>query len=225
MIQNLETKTIYNNTQQKADYAVIWLHGLGADYNDFVPIVNELNLNHSVKFVFPNAPVIPVTINNGFKMRAWYDILDFSDLHRKVDDAGIGRSVAQINHIITTLNNEGFTHDKIIMAGFSQGGVVSYYTALNSATPLAGLLVLSGYLPNKDLINQSYAQTNAKQPILICHGTQDPVVNVNYAKQACDTLDKLAISYDWNTYPMQHSVCIEEINDIAAWLNKTMATK
>lgn len=218
----LETKIVLNNKSQPAEYAVIWLHGLGADYNDFLPIVNELKLNTSVKFVFPNAPVIPVTINNGFQMRAWYDILDFSDLHRKVDDNGILASVAQINQLISNLNAEGFANDKIIMAGFSQGGVISYYTALNSKTPLAGLLVLSGYLPSPEVINKSTAQANANTPTLICHGSQDPVVSINYAKQACTTLDSLQIKYEWKTYPMPHSVCIEEINDIAAWMNKIM---
>lgn len=224
MIQNLETKIVYNNHEQQAEYAVIWLHGLGADYNDFLPIVSELKLAKPVKFVFPNAPIMPVTINNGFKMRAWYDILDFSDLHRKVDDAGISKSVEQINQIIASLNAEGLAHDRIIMAGFSQGGVISYYTALNSNTPLAGLLALSGYLPNAELITSENARINGKRPILICHGTQDPVVNVNYAKQACSTLDKLDIDYDWHTYPMPHSVCIEEINDIATWMNKIFSS-
>ena len=223
MIQSLETKTVYNNQAKAAEYAIIWLHGLGADYNDFLPVVDELKLNKNVKFIFPNAPIIPVTINNGFKMRAWYDILDFSDLHRKADDNGIVQSTQQINQIITSLNNDGFANDKIIMAGFSQGGVISYYTALNSAKPLAGLLVLSSYLPNQDLLNKTAMANNAQLPILICHGTADPVVSINYAKKACEILDLAQIKYQWQTYPMQHSLCMEEINDIATWLNSIFA--
>ncbi|MEN9946852.1 MAG: hypothetical protein RLZZ293_1238, partial [Pseudomonadota bacterium] len=144
-LNNLELKIIENKPQQLVQGAVIWLHGLGADYNDFVPIVAELNLDVALKFIFPNAPIIPVTINNGYQMRAWYDILDFNNLQRKVDQAGIVQSIANIQQIIDGLVTQGIPQHKIVIAGFSQGGAISYYTALNQSKSLAGLLVLSSY--------------------------------------------------------------------------------
>jgi phospholipase/carboxylesterase len=222
-VSKLETKIVLNKSAEKPVGAVIWLHGLGADYNDFVPIVNELHLPFGLKFVFPNAPVIPVTINNGFQMRAWYDILDMGDLHREVDSNGIVKSVEQINLLLEDLIHEGFKPEQIVIAGFSQGGVISYYTALNSSYHLAGMMVLSSYLPDISLLDVAHVKTKASLPTLICHGNQDPVVSIAFAKKATEHLTQLGLNYQWHEYPMQHGVCYEEIEVISQWLQKIFA--
>lgn len=222
-MSKLETKVVYNHPKQEAVGAVIWLHGLGADYNDFVQIVPELRLSESVKFVFPNAPVIPVTVNNGYHMRAWYDILNFNDLHREVDSNGIIINVEHINTLIDDLINSGIPAGKIIMAGFSQGGVISYYTALKSKYNLGGLLVLSSYLPDLSLLSVEEMQHKKELPILVCHGTQDPVVRIEYARQAIQYLQSFNLSYQWLEYPMEHSVCYDEIVAIGAWMKQIFA--
>jgi phospholipase/carboxylesterase len=222
-MSKLETKVVLNKPNEKPIGAVIWLHGLGADYNDFVPVVNELQLPIGLKFVFPNAPVIPVTINNGYKMRAWYDILDFSDLHREVDSDGIIGSVRQINELIEELIAEGFTSEQIIIAGFSQGGVISYYSALTSNYKLGGLMVLSSYLPDISLLDAAQIQQKSSLPILVCHGTNDPVVNIKMAHIATKHLQQFHLKYEWHEYPMEHSVCYEEIVAIQQWLLQIFA--
>lgn len=216
----LETKIVYNKPNEKIVGAVVWLHGLGADFNDFVPIVPELKLSQAIKFVFPNAPVIPVTINNGYRMRAWYDILNFSNLHREVDGASIMANVVKINQIIAELIADGIPENKIIIAGFSQGGALSYYTALNSHYNLGGLLVLSGYIPDESLFDVVNLQHIANMPILVCHGNQDPVVSISYAQQATQYLQAFKLNYVWKEYYMEHSVCHEEIVDIGQWMSK-----
>lgn len=222
-MSKLETKIVYNHPKEEPVGAVIWLHGLGADCNDFVPIVPELRLTESVKFIFPNAPIIPVTINNGYRMRAWYDILDFSNLHREVDSNGIIANVAQINDLIDEVIASGIPADKIIVAGFSQGGVISYYTALKSKYNLGGLLILSSYLPDLSLLSDEEMQQKNQLPILVCHGTQDPVVSIEYARQAIQYLQSFNIPYQWLEYPMEHSVCYDEIVAISAWMRHIFA--
>jgi phospholipase/carboxylesterase len=222
-MQLLETKIVYSRTDIPLQGAVIWLHGLGADCNDFVPLVPELKLNSAIKFVFPNAPIMPITINNGYQMRAWYDIIDFSDLHREVDSQGIVASVQHINALIQQLKAEGLTSQQIILAGFSQGGVISYYTALTSDEPLAGLLVLSSYLPDPSLIDVAKLQHQQQLPICICHGSADPVVNINLARTACQYLQGLGLNYEWYEYPMEHSLCYPQIQQISHWLDKRFA--
>lgn len=222
-MNKLETKVILNRPGEKPVGAVIWLHGLGADYNDFVPIVPELRLPISLKFIFPNAPVIPVTINNGFQMRAWYDILDMGDLHREVDERGIFASINQINQLIEGLISDGFTHEQIVIAGFSQGGVISYYSGLNCVHKLAGMLILSSYLPDISLLDVTRIKNKAGLPIMICHGTQDPVVGIAYARKATEHLAQFGLAYEWHEYPMAHSVCYDEIQAISSWLQKIYA--
>ncbi len=216
----LDTKIVLNKPSERPVAAVILLHGMGADYNDFVPLVSELKLPMSVKFVFPNATIIPVTINNGLKMRAWYDILDFGDLHREVDTRGVLHSVARINELIEELIEEGFKPDHIIMAGFSQGGVISYYTALSSKYDLAGLLVMSGYLPDISPLDVAKVQHKKQLPILVCHGTQDPIVSIAYGRKAIQHLKDFGLSYQWLEYPMQHSVCAKQVGDISKWITQ-----
>lgn len=222
-MSNLETKVVLNKPNEEVSGAIIWMHGLGADFNDFVPVVPELNLNDSIKFVFPNAPIIPVTINNGFKMRAWYDILNFSDLHREVDTSGIIANVEKMNILIDELIVSGIPANKIIIAGFSQGGVIAYYTALNSHHDLGGLLVLSSYLPEESLIKSENLQHKFSLPILVCHGVSDPVVNIAYAKKAIQYLQGIKLQCDWKEYHMEHSLCYEEIVDVAKWMDDIYA--
>lgn len=217
----LEIKQIYNKPYEQHEAVVIWLHGLGADCNDFIPLVPELRLTTSVKFIFPNAPIIPITINNNFRMRGWYDILSFDNLRRNVDDAGIIESVAQIESIIDSEIASGIPANKIVLAGFSQGGVITYYAGLNSKHDLTGMLVLSAYLPKESLLNQENL-ANKTTKILICHGTTDEVVNIQYAKEAIDICEKSNLDFVWEEYPMGHSVCPSEIKDIATFLKEVL---
>ena len=220
MSNKLETKAILNKPGVKPVGAVIWMHGLGADYNDFVPIVEELKLPFSLKFVFPNAPIIPVTINNGYQMRAWYDITDFSSLTREVDSAGILENRERIHLLIENLIQEGFKPEEIIIAGFSQGGVMAYYTGLGLDYSFAGIMILSAYLPDTSLIDVAKIQHKLKMPFLICHGQQDPVVSIDYAREAVKYLQSLDVNYQWFEYPMPHSVCYEEVVTNSNWIKQ-----
>jgi len=204
-------------------HSVIWMHGLGADANDFVPIVPELKLSAmpAIRFVFPNAPVRPVTVNNGMAMRAWYDILTF-DLIRREDDAGIRLSQGAIEALIARENARGVPSSNIVLAGFSQGCAMTLHTGLRVKEKLAGLVGLSGYLPLSDTAVLERAPANADTPIFMAHGTQDPVVTLQRAQASCDLLKQHGYDVTWKTYPMPHSVCAEEIHDIAAFLKRVL---
>ena len=206
-----------------ADAAVIWLHGLGADGNDFVPIVPELRLpdNMAVRFVFPNAPSIPVSINGGFVMPAWYDILAL-DVERKVDHSQLLASAEKIRLLIDRETDRGISSQRIVLAGFSQGGAVSYQTALTYMQPLAGLLCLSSYFATADSITPNRA--NKQLPIQICHGSRDPMVPEQLGQAAYRRLSEMGYSVDYKSYPMEHAVCPEEIADISQWLQRVLAT-
>ena len=205
-----------------ATATVIWLHGLGADGNDFVPIIAELNLPDSmaVRFVFPNAPSIPITINAGYVMPAWYDIIEI-DIERKVDHTQLRESADRIKQLIDREIDRGIASNKIVLAGFSQGGAVSYQTALTYMQPLAGLLCLSTYFATADTITPNSA--NKKIPIKIMHGTHDPIVAVAQGEKAHQLLTTMGYQVDYKTYPMEHSVCPEEIAHIAQWLVKILS--
>ena len=207
-----------------ATACVIWMHGLGADGNDFVPIVRELNLpkNHSVRFVFPNAPTMPVTINNGHIMPAWYDIIG-ADLQNRADEAGVRRSQAEINDIIADQRAQGIASEKIVLAGFSQGGVIALQTALRHPEKFAGVLALSTYLACADTLGSEGTVANHKTPIFYAHGTGDPVIPLALAKQSRAKLENHGHSVRWHEYPMPHSVCAQEVEDIAKFLKKVLA--
>jgi phospholipase/carboxylesterase len=202
-----------------ATAAVIWLHGLGADGYDFVPIVEELRLppTLAVRFVFPHAATRPVTINNGFVMRAWYDIKGLSR-EGVEDDVGIRESEAVVRELINAQTARGIPISRIVLAGFSQGGAIALQTALRYDQPLAGVMALSTYLPLRGSIAKECSSSNRSIPILMCHGTQDGVVIPQMGELSRDVLAELGYQVDWRTYPMQHSVCMEEINDISRWL-------
>lgn len=224
MTQALET--IELETAKNPAAAVIWMHGLGADGNDFVPIVNELDLAGApgIRFVFPHAPMRPVTINNGYVMRAWYDV-SFGDLEgrsRKADEKGVRESQAQIGELIEREIERGIAADKIVLAGFSQGGAVALQTGLRHPEKLAGVMALSTYLPLAESFAQEAAPANARTSVFMAHGTHDPVVPYAMGSGSRDLLARSGYAVEWHEYPMQHSVCMEEVADISRWLVRVL---
>lgn len=204
-------------TRDNPDSTVIWLHGLGADGNDFAPIVEELRLpaTMGVRFIFPHAPSIPVTINGGFVMPAWYDIFAM-EIDRKVDQPGVLASATAIDGFIERELARGIAGKRLVIAGFSQGGVVAYHLALSHKTPLGGLLAMSTYLATADIL--SYSPVNKAIPIKIQHGTDDPVVPEALGRKAAARLTQEGYQVSYQSYPMEHSVCPAQINDISQWL-------
>ncbi|ROR97922.1 phospholipase/carboxylesterase [Sinobacterium caligoides] len=209
------------DTQPEPDAAVIWLHGLGANGHDFVPIVPELQLPASmaVRFVFPHAPSIPITINGGMVMPAWYDILAMS-LEREIDEQQILASSEAVRQLIEREISNGIASQRIVLAGFSQGGAVCYQTALSYDKPLAGLMTLSTYFATAKTIVPSAA--NRQLPIHIFHGSQDPMVPEAMGKHARAALEQLGYQPEYQTYPMEHAVHPREIADISAWLQRVL---
>lgn len=204
--------------------SVIWLHGLGANGHDFAGIVPQLYQTNSatpLRFIFPHAPSRPVTINGGYVMPAWYDIVSTS-FDQRVDEAGIHASIKQIERLIERENALGIPTEKIVLAGFSQGSVVALLTGLFFSKRIAGILALSGYLPWPEKITPAEQSANKNTPIFIGHGTGDNVVPAFLGKWAYDVLHKQGYQVSWHDYPMQHSVCEQEIEDIDQWLAKAI---
>ena len=205
--------------------SVIWMHGLGADCWDFVSIVKELGLpaDLPLRFIFPQAPSRPISINNGQVMPGWYDIA-MTDLQdgpaRKVDENGVRESQGFINALIAREAARGIASDKVVVAGFSQGGAVALQTALRHPQPLAGILGLSTYLTLDGSLAAERTAANANIPILMAHGTQDPLIPLTMARASRSKLDALGYKVEWREFPMQHSVCMEEVEAIGAWLVK-----
>lgn len=204
------------------DAAIIWLHGLGADGHDFAGIVPELHLPASlaIRFVFPHAPAIPVTINNGFVMPAWYDILELN-IGRRVDVEQLTRSAEAVHALIEREIARGIDSRRIILAGFSQGGAVILHAALTCERPLGGAISLSSYFPTVDSIVPHEA--NNELPILICHGSADPVVNESLGIKADKDLRAMGHPTQYRSYRMEHSVCLEQIRDISQWVQERLA--
>lgn len=203
---------------------VLLMHGLGADGNDFVPIASELDLSGvgPVRFVFPNAPVIPVTINGGYRMPAWYDIVG-ADLAKREDEAGLRRSQAAIEELIAHEKARGIAAGRIVVAGFSQGCAMALMTGLRHGERLAGIVGLSGYLPLAAATAAERHAANHGTPVFLGHGTRDGVVQIERAMAARDALAALGHPVEWHAYPMEHSVCTEEIADLGAWLRRVLA--
>jgi phospholipase/carboxylesterase len=199
------------------DLAVIWLHGLGADGRDFEPIVPELRLRRAVRFVFPHAPIRPVTINNGLEMRAWYDIVGFDAAHEDAD--GIRASAAAVTRLVDREIERGVAAERIVLAGFSQGGAIALHLALREPRPLAGVIALSTYLPLAATLPREKSAANAALPIFMAHGGYDPVIPLANAEASRRILEREGYAVDWHVYPMQHSVCAPEIAAIGAWLD------
>ena len=206
-------------------YSIIWLHGLGADGHDFESIVPELSLNKAeqINFIFPNAPIQAVTINGGMQMRSWYDILDAS-LDRKVAIDDIYQSSAQLEQLIQSQIDLGIKAKNILLAGFSQGGVIALHTGLRYPLKLAGILALSTYMPTTEQLKTERAAVNNTTPVLMAHGTMDPVVHPKIAKDAFNRLKAMDYPISWHEYPMQHSLCLEEIKDISVFINRVFST-
>jgi len=207
-----------------ATASVVWLHGLGADGHDFEPVVPHLGLpaQAPVRFVFPHAPKIPVTLNGGFVMPAWYDIRDV-DLRHRHDEAGIRKSALEVEALIAREGERGVAPDRIVLAGFSQGGAIALHVGLRHPHRLAGLIALSTYLVCGDDLEREASTANRETPILQVHGTEDPMVTHDRGVAARDALTALGYQVEWHEYPMQHQVCLEELQDIGRFLTTALA--
>jgi len=208
-------------TKTPVEKSIIWLHGLGADGSDFVPIINELDLPSAdgIRFIFPHAPVIPVTFNNGYAMRAWFDIYELS-LHAKVDEARILASVQAINQLIVNEEARGILSNQIILAGFSQGAVIALNTGIRYPKPLGGVLALSGFLPLATQVFANASLANQHLPIFVGHGTEDALVPYAFGKTTYMDLKQAGYPVDWHSYQMGHTVCGPELQDISRWLQE-----
>ena len=205
-------------------HSVIWLHGLGADGNDFAPIVPELVARDwpPLRFVFPHAPVQPVSVNGGVPMRAWYDIFGF-DARAPQDEPGIRRAIGAVEALIAREHERGVPSARIVLAGFSQGGAIALAAGLRHAQALAGIVALSTYLPIAATLAPERSEANARVPIFWGHGSADPVVALQRGLDSRRRLEELGYAIDWHTYPMPHSVCAEEVADLRQWLGTRFA--
>ncbi len=201
-------------------WSVIWLHGLGADGNDFAPIVPELVRKQwpAIRFVFPHAPVRPVTINNGVPMRAWYDIVGM-DFASRADSAGVDESIELASALVQREHQRGVDPGRVLLAGFSQGGAIALAAGLRRTTPLAGIIALSTYLPGAETAVPSVTSAGKSQPVFMAHGTGDQVIPLVHAQRSKDLLQSLGLDVQWRAYPMAHQVCAEEIRDLGDWMS------
>ena len=207
--------------------SVIWMHGLGADGYDFVPVVKQLDMNAlpgleaGVRFIFPHAPMRPVTINNGMVMRAWYDI-KMTDLVRQEDEAGLRASQAECEKLIANEVARGIPPHRIVLAGFSQGGAIALQTGLRHKARLAGLMVLSSYLPIASTVASEVSAASKAVPVFMAHGTHDPMIALTRATASRDQLTQLGCNIEWKQYPMEHSLVMEEVRDVRDWLGRVL---
>lgn len=218
LLESLEIETAPNPTG-----AVIWLHGLGADGHDFEPVVPALvqRGERALRFVFPHAPVQPVTWNGGMRMRSWYDIVGL-DRQAKQDVEGIRATDTAVRALIQRENERGIPTHRIVLAGFSQGGAVALYTGARLPDKLAGIMGLSCYLLQASTLEEERSAANQQTPIFLGHGAYDPVVDLRLGEDSRKALETAKYSVEWHTYPMPHSVCPEEVADIAAWLKRIL---
>lgn len=219
-------ETVQHETGRSPAWTVLWLHGLGADGNDFVPLVPELLRRDwpAIRFVFPHAPVRAVTINNGVRMRAWYDIRDF-DFASRADEAGVLESIAQVEALIAREAARGVPASHVLLAGFSQGGAIALAVGLGRDRPLAGLIALSSYLPMADQLACAMPAAAATQPLFMAHGQHDPVVPYAAGELSAARLRTLGFQVGWHAYPMAHQVCAEQIRDLGDWMSQRFAAE
>ena len=219
LLESIEIETAPN-----PDAAVVWMHGLGADGHDFEPIVPELRLPATtrIRFVFPHAPLRPVTINQGHVMRAWYDVRALAGVRRE-DEAGVRQSARQIEALLARERQRGIAPRRIVIAGFSQGGAMALHVGLRCADRLAGILALSCYLPLSNTLPTEASPANRDVPIFWAHGLHDPMIPQAMAEQGRAQLAELGYQIDWHQYPIPHSVSAEEIADVARWLERVLA--
>jgi phospholipase/carboxylesterase len=209
-------------TAKKPSASVIWLHGLGADGNDFASMLPALQLpKTAIRFVFPHAPIQPVTINAGMRMRAWYDVTDGAI--RREDESGVRASQKLIEALIAREKTRGTAAGRLVLAGFSQGGAIALHAGLRHPERLAGIMALSTYLPIAGKLPAEASAANRDVPIFMAHGSFDPVIPLARAEQSRALLQSAGYAVEWREYPMPHSVCIEEVADISAWLGKALA--
>ncbi|PPC88229.1 MAG: carboxylesterase [Methylotenera sp.] len=208
------------SSNQNINASVIWMHGLGADGNDFVPVVEMLDLPH-IRFILPHAPYRNVTRNNGYEMRAWYDIYGLTPISRE-DATGINESQLAIEALIAQEIKRGVPANRIVLAGFSQGGAIALHTALRYPQVLAGVLALSTYLPLNSLLAAQKSTANQQTPIFMAHGVDDAIITMETCKASLAILQAQSYRVDWHEYPMAHSVCMEEIADIQQFLNAVL---
>ncbi len=222
--------SIVHETGPQPQWSVLWLHGLGADGNDFAPIVPELLARDgsprdwpALRFVFPHAPVRAVTINGGARMRAWYDIRDM-DLNHRADHDGVAESVIQVNALIAREGERGVPAHRVMLIGFSQGGAITLAAGLARSAPLAGLAGLSTYLPMLPALAAAALQPGAvSQPLFMAHGQFDPVVPFAGGQMSAQAMREMGFDVQWHAYPMQHSVCAQEIRDLGDWMGARFA--
>ena len=215
-----DTPPIELETGPDPRYSVIWMHGLGADGSDFEPVVPALALPRSpaVRFLFPHAPYRAVTCNAGYVMRAWYDIVSLAPHSRQIDEAGLLESRTLVRQLIQREADRGVPGERVILAGFSQGGAVAYLTGLTHPTPLAGIIALSTYIPSPGLLVDGFVEANRQVPVFAAHGTHDDVVSPALGEHAVEVLRQLGIEPEWHRYPLPNSVSLEEIADVGRWL-------
>jgi phospholipase/carboxylesterase len=216
-------ETVEIDTAPAPQVSVVWLHGLGADGHDFAPIVPELRLPFAVRFVFPHAPMRAVTINNGAVMRAWYDVRGVGG-ERREDAAGVRASQAQVEALLAREKARGIGAERLVLAGFSQGGAMALHSGLRHGERLAGIMALSCFLPLADTLAAEAAPPNRDVPIFFAHGVHDPLIPLARGKLARDTLVAHGWRVEWHEYPMPHSVCMDEVVDISAWLTKVLSS-
>jgi phospholipase/carboxylesterase len=220
----MSLEVIEAQTGENPVATVLILHGLGADVRDFFPIAEQFDLSAvgPIRFIFPNAPVVPVTINGGYQMPAWYDILD-ADLTQRQDETGLRRSQLAIDALIDREKSRGIASERIVLAGFSQGCAMALVTGMRHRDRLAGIICMSGYLPLADKTAAERSAANQDVPIFMAHGSRDPVVVLPRATASRDHLKALGYAVDWHEYQMEHSVCQEEIADMEKWLQHVLA--
>jgi phospholipase/carboxylesterase len=208
--------------QAEPEYAVIWLHGLGADGSDFAPVVPELEKLgiDATRFIFPHAPMRSITINGGMQMRGWYDITSLQFEQRSQDTQGTHESRDLVEQLILRENRRGIASDKIMLAGFSQGGAIALFTALGHADKLAGVIALSTYLPLADELQEARSASNLKIPVFMAHGTADDIIQIGIAESSRDLMQQWDYPIEWHSYPIAHTLSIEEIADVAAWIRR-----
>ena len=216
--------TVEQETGPSPQWSVLWLHGLGADGHDFAPLVPELVRPGwpALRFVFPHAPVRAVTINNSVRMRAWYDIVGM-DFPTRADSAGIEESLLQVDALIAREAARGIAPERLLLAGFSQGGAIALAAGLRREVPLAGLIALSTYLPGAANAAAHLMEPALRQPVFMAHGTGDPVIPLVHAEQSAQALKGLGFDVKWVRYPMAHQVCAEEIRDLGDWMEQRFA--
>jgi phospholipase/carboxylesterase len=218
-----ELQTVDIETGPEPQASIIWMHGLGADAHDFEPAVPMLRLDsgRAVRFVFPNAPVRPVTINGGMQMRAWYDLIA-ATRDAPEDEAGIRASAIDIEALIQRERDNGIAADQIVLAGFSMGGAMAFFTALRYPEKLAGIIALSTYVPIAQVVAAEISTANIGMPIFMAHGRSDDVVSFNFARKSRQRLNQMGYDVEWHEYPMAHSVIPEELQDVKGFLERVI---